>query len=99
MSETAYETFNEEQSELLIRTEARRIKSGINDARNSPENAGRRWPFELLQNAHDTGPYIGRESVQVSIILEQTSEGKKLLEVLVKISNRRKQPAGSAPAS
>src|SRR6266446_1136936 len=79
MSETAYETFNEEQSELLIRTEARRIKSGINDARNSPENAGRRWPFELLQNAHDTGPYIGRESVQVSIILEQTSEGTKLV--------------------
>lgn len=79
MSETAYETFNEEQSELLIRTEARRIKTGINDARNSPDNAGRRWPFELLQNAHDTGPYIGRESVQVSIIMEQTSEGTKLV--------------------
>lgn len=79
MSEALLEAFNEEQAELSTRIEARRIISGIKEARNNPENAGRRWAFELLQNAHDTGPYIGRESVQVSIVLEQTPEGTKLI--------------------
>jgi hypothetical protein len=79
MSETLYEAFNEEQAELLTRIEARRIITGIKEARNNSESAGRRWPFELLQNAHDTGPYLGRNSVQVSIVLNQTSEGTTLV--------------------
>jgi hypothetical protein len=32
-----------------------RIRTKVLDARNDPDTAGRRWPFELIQNAHDAG--------------------------------------------
>ena len=79
MSETLYQAFNAEQADLLTRFEARRIITGVKEARDDPENAGRRWPFELLQNAHDAGPYSGRNSVDVSIVLTRTGDERTRL--------------------
>ena len=30
-----------------------KIRTKVLDARNDADTAGRRWPFELIQNAHD----------------------------------------------
>lgn len=48
---------------------ARHIHTKVRDARNDPEFAARRWPFELIQNAHDAGPRNGRDGVSLSFSL------------------------------
>ena len=79
MSEAALKAYEEARVEQLTRNEARRIRTKVSDARKNPESAGRRWPFELLQNAHDAGPYQGRDFVQANVTWEQTPEGIKLI--------------------
>jgi len=51
----------------LYKNYARHIQAKIRDARSSPEDAGNRWPFELLQNAHDAGLRPGKNCIEVSI--------------------------------
>jgi len=51
----------------LYKNYARHIQAKIRDARSSPEDAGSRWPFELLQNAHDAGLRPGKNCIEVSI--------------------------------
>jgi len=44
---------------------ARRIRARVRDARSDPDRAACRWPFELIQNAHDAGARNGREGICV----------------------------------
>jgi len=62
---TLVENYRQAQKEQLARNDARRIRTKVHDARAEPARAARRWPFELLQNAHDAGPRDGREGVTV----------------------------------
>lgn len=45
---------------------ARHIRTKVRDARSDPDRAARRWPFELIQNAHDAGERQGRDGISVS---------------------------------
>lgn len=60
------ETFNEQVQKVL----ARRIHAKVRDARSDPDRAARRWPFELLQNAHDAGPRDGHDGISVTFNLD-----------------------------
>jgi hypothetical protein len=44
---------------------ALKIRTKVLDARNDPDTAGRRWPFELIQNAHDAGAREGRVGIEL----------------------------------
>lgn len=59
------ETFNEQVQKAL----ARRIHAKVRDARSDPDRAARRWPFELIQNAHDAGERHGRNGITVAFEL------------------------------
>jgi hypothetical protein len=48
---------------------ARHIHTKVRDARSDPDLAARRWPFELIQNAHDAGPRKGQDSISVTFCL------------------------------
>lgn len=65
MSNEAFQKYREALDEQHTRNEARRIRTHVNAARRNPHPAGLRWPFELLQNAVDSGPRTGRMSVAV----------------------------------
>jgi hypothetical protein len=67
MSEAAFKIYEEALKEQHNRNEARRIRTRVAEARGSPHSAGLRWPFELLQNALDTGPRSGRSCVSISL--------------------------------
>ena len=67
MSEKAYKIYEEALKEQHSRNEARRIRTRVDQARQSPHSAGIRWPFELLQNALDAGPREGRPAVTVRL--------------------------------
>src|ERR1700735_2855055 len=67
-------------SELVARLEASvnervhkaiapRIRTKVLDARNDPDTASRRWPFELIQNSHDAGARAGRDGISLSFRL------------------------------
>jgi hypothetical protein len=79
MSEAFARAYADARVDQLTRNEARRIRTKVSDARNNPGVAGRRWPFELLQNAHDAGPFGGRESIRVSVTWESVPEGTRLI--------------------
>lgn len=66
MSDIALREYKQAREAQLSRTEARRIRANVDGARGSIP-AGRRWPFELLQNAHDPGPRPGRSDVRLSL--------------------------------
>ena len=50
---------------------ALKIRTKVLDARNGPDIAGRRWPFELIQNAHDAGARAGRDGISLFFSLEE----------------------------
>lgn len=64
MSEDAFESFREAREAQYQRNEARRILTRVLEARDAPQVSAARWPFELLQNAIDSGPRDGREVVE-----------------------------------
>jgi hypothetical protein len=68
MTQEAYELYDKALSEQHTRNEARRIRTRVNEARRNPHPASFRWPFELLQNALDSGP---RSGATISIILRR----------------------------
>ena len=72
MTEEAGQTFETVRNEQHSRNEARRIRTRVNEARQSPHSAAIRWPFELLQNALDAGPRDGRSAVTVRLRREPT---------------------------
>lgn len=72
MSETAFKLFDETFREEQGRYQARRIRTRVAEARRSLPSAGPRWPFELLQNALDSGPRVGNSSVGIRLSSEET---------------------------
>ncbi|ATB26897.1 sacsin N-terminal ATP-binding-like domain-containing protein [Melittangium boletus] len=67
MSESALVAYNVARERQLSRNEARRIRTRVDEARKKAVDAGGRWPFELLQNAHDAGPRPGRAGIRVRL--------------------------------
>lgn len=59
------ESFKATLADQVRSTLARRIHAKVRDARSDPDASARRWPFELVQNAHDAGPRPGAEGVTV----------------------------------
>jgi hypothetical protein len=45
------------------------IRTKVLGARSDPDSSSRRWPFELIQNAHDAGTRTGHESISLSFRL------------------------------
>ena len=70
MSQEAYDVYEKALKDQHSRNEARRIRTRVDQARQSPHSAGIRWPFELLQNALDAGPREGRNAVTVRLRCE-----------------------------
>ena len=64
MSKTALNEFKRAREDQLTRNDARRIRTRVEAAQNAAVT-GRRWPFELIQNAHDAGPRDGDERVEI----------------------------------
>lgn len=67
MSDEAFKIYEEALKEQHTRNEARRIRTRVMEARGNRHSAGRRWPFELLQNALDSGPRVGKTCVKVCL--------------------------------
>ena len=65
MSKTALNEYNSARERQLTRNDARRIRARVEEAQQNPGAASLRWPFELMQNAHDAGPRNGAEFVEV----------------------------------
>ncbi|HQU45505.1 MAG TPA: hypothetical protein PK867_22010, partial [Pirellulales bacterium] len=67
MSEQAAKNFADSEERRLGQNDARRIMGERDKARSPSGDAARRWPFELLQNAHDPGPRDGETFVNVEV--------------------------------
>jgi len=67
MSESALIAYKDAREHQLSRNDARRIRTRVTEARNKAIDAGGRWPFELLQNAHDAGPRPGRAGIRIRL--------------------------------
>ena len=65
MSKQAREEFEEASTQQAIQSHARRIRERVDAAQQNLTRAGIRWPFELIQNAHDAGPRDGDERMEV----------------------------------
>ena len=70
MSELAVSLYDKSLNEQHSRNEARRILTRVTEARRSIPSAGKRWPFELLQNALDFGSGFERSSVSIRLSCE-----------------------------
>ena len=77
MSDKAYEIYEEALRAQHSRNEARRIRTLVDQARQSPHSAGIRWPFELLQNALDAGP---RENSSIVTVRLRCDDSKVVFE-------------------
>lgn len=93
MSETALTLYERACNAQAQRTEARRIRTRVRDARAGTTGAASRWPFELLQNVHDAGPRFGQERVDISfkwdgatLLVEHNGSAFELQEVAALLS-------------
>ena len=66
MSRTALTEYNNARITQTTQNDARTIRTGVKTAQQNPARAGVRWPFELMQNAHDAGPRAGDQHVKIS---------------------------------
>src|SRR5260370_42315781 len=73
MSETALALYEKACNVQAQRTEARRIRTRVRDARADTMGADSGWPFELLQNVHDAGPRANKEHVNVAFRWDGTT--------------------------
>ncbi len=69
MSILAREEFDEARVQQTTQNDARRIFQRVRAARENPTRASIRWPFELIQNAHDAGPRDGDDRVEIKFML------------------------------
>lgn len=69
MSETARKEFDKARVRQTTQNDARRIRQRVEAAQQGSARAGVRWPFELIQNAHDAGPRDGDERVEIDFVL------------------------------
>lgn len=67
MSDDALKEFEQARLVHRDRTEARTMRTFVNQARGDTHGAGARWPFELTQNAHDPGARDGQTGVDISL--------------------------------
>ncbi|OLE52857.1 MAG: hypothetical protein AUG51_16060 [Acidobacteria bacterium 13_1_20CM_3_53_8] len=74
MTQVMREEYDAAERDQQERNEARHIKNNVDKARKDHSVSGERWPFELLQNAHDTGPREGLKRVDVTIEWKNTEE-------------------------
>lgn len=58
--------FQEALNEKVYEGIALRIRTKVLGARSDPDVSSRRWPFELIQNAHDAGTRVGREGISLA---------------------------------
>jgi hypothetical protein len=93
MSDTALALYEKACNAQAQRTEARRIRTRVRDARAETTGAASRWPFELLQNVHDAGPRAGQDRVNVAfkwdgttLLFEHDGTPFKLQEVAALLS-------------
>jgi hypothetical protein len=77
MTGEALADYQRARERQLSKNEARHIYTKVREARESPQRAGVRWPFELLQNALDVGPRAGRDVVTVHLTRE---DGRTIFE-------------------
>lgn len=75
MSDDFHKAYVDARNIQLLRNDARRIRTKVQEARANPLDAGTRWPFELLQNAYDAGPRQPRSSVTISFGWAPVSSG------------------------
>ncbi len=71
MSKTALQEFQQARVSQTTQNDARRIRTRVEAAQQNPTRAGVRWPFELIQNAHDAGPRDDNDRVEISFILQE----------------------------
>ncbi len=72
MSELAHKEFVAAKDEQAAKNDARRIYQRVEAAQQRTIRAGVRWPFELMQNAHDAGPRDGDGRVEVDFAYTTT---------------------------
>lgn len=72
MSQEAYNNYTSAAARQRYRNEARRIRMRVDQARKSQHAARFRWPFELLQNALDSGPRHERQEVTIRLHREHS---------------------------
>ena len=65
MSKTARKEYEAAHKRQITKNDARRILTRVEEARQNPGRAEVRWPFELMQNAHDAGPRDGENLVKI----------------------------------
>jgi hypothetical protein len=67
MTERAFASYQHAREHQLLRNDARRIRTRVKEARDNPNDAGGRWPFELLQNACDAGAREGASGISLRL--------------------------------
>ena len=67
MTESALNSYKEARDQRLGKNDARRIRAERDKACSPTSGAAKRWPFELLQNAHDPGPRDDSARVELQI--------------------------------
>ena len=70
LSATALQEYQRARNSQLTRNDARRIRTRVEASQQNPVASSRRWPFELMQNAHDAGPRAADERVDVVFQLQ-----------------------------
>ena len=70
MTRAAFDEFDDARKRQTAQNDAHRIRGKVEAAQQDPLRTGSRWPFELVQNAHDAGPRDGDEYVSIDFILE-----------------------------
>ena len=73
MSILARTEFDDARIQQTTQNDARRILQRVDAAQQNPTRAGARWPFELIQNAHDAGPRDGDDRVEIDFVLGEDS--------------------------
>ncbi|MCY3639211.1 MAG: hypothetical protein OXG80_08980 [Chloroflexi bacterium] len=73
MSKTALAEYESARVQQITQNDARRIRQRVDAAQQNPIRAGVRWPFELIQNAHDAGPRTGDDRVEINFALQNES--------------------------
>ena len=69
MSTLARTEFDNARILQTTQNDARGIFQRVLAAQQNPARAGNRWPFELIQNAHDAGPRTGNDRVEINFTL------------------------------
>ncbi len=73
MTKTALRNYHAARDQRLGKNDARRIRAERDKARSPTSGSDRRWPFELLQNAHDPGPRDGSVLVELQFAVTDST--------------------------